>query len=194
MTATDAARLSLALLTGEPPSAVVKEFEFFRILQCANAVPEDTVTETDQLREGHTIEELLIALIDALGSLGWQQRHCEPFLDGFLTPEITISVDAARREAAVSLPKFSGEYLDLAGQDELVRLSSIRPVDYAIWKTMTAIEDYAKPKGRGMRVVRTITTTEILPLAMAISGNDLTTDIDPKERERANTIEQKVNS
>ena len=173
MTATDAARLSLALLTGEPPSTVVAELEFIRTLQCADAVPGDTVVETDLLREGHTIEDLMIAMIEALGSRGWRERHCEPVWDDFVCPNISISVDASCREAEVHLPGFSGEYVDIGGQRRLDELYDKRPMKHETRQEIEAIEARARPEGRGMRVVRTISGAELFSIAMAITDKSV---------------------
>lgn len=194
MTATDAARLSLALLTGEPPSTVVEEFEFIRTLQCKDPVPADTVTETDQLGERHTIEELMIALIEALGSPGWRERHGEPVWDDFILPIISISVDASCREAEVSLPRFRDEYVDLSGQRKLDHLYATRPMDYDTWQEILAIEARARPEGRGMRVVRTISGEVLFSLATAIMRNDVKKSTENDNQESTNNSETQVNT
>ena len=193
MSATDAARLSLALLTGEPPSTVVEELQFIRTLQCTDAVPEDTVTETDQLRERHTIEELMIALIEALGSPGWKKRHCEPVWDDFICPNISISIDASCREAEVRFPRFSGEYVDIGGQQRLDELYATRPMNYDNWQEIEAIQARARPEGRGMRVVRTISGAELFSLAVAITDKGVGQAPDAEKSNRPASAEEQAN-
>ena len=193
MTATDAARLSLALLTGEPPGTVVEELEFIRTLQCADAVPGDTVVETGLLREGHTIEDLMIAMIEAFGSGGWRERHCKPVRDYFVYPEISISIDASCREAEVRFPRFCGEYVDIDGKRRLDELYAKRPMNYDTWQEIEVIEARARPRGRGMRIVRTISGAELFSLAVAITDKGVGQTPDTEDSNRPASAEEQAN-
>lgn len=169
MTTRDTARLSLALLTGEPPGRVVEEFEFIRSLQTKDKFPVEGLVCQNDLPCNHILEDVLTALFEIHSDSERMRKHSEEFGQFLLGPSFSFSVDASRRTAAIQLPSFSTEYIDLAGAAEIEELYQTRPMTLDVWKRIQELETRSIPydgrsevaAGRGMRVVRTITQEEI---------------------------------
>lgn len=174
----DAARLSLALLSGEPPSRVVTEFEFLRSLQTNEQFPDQGLICRADLPEDHTLEDLLTVLFAIYADQDRILRNSVEVGTFRGGPYFSISVDASRRAATVSLPDRTAEYVDLAGETELASLYAKRPMDLETLEQITEIESRSIASdagisvvaGRGMRVVRTITQREIEVIATHLLG------------------------
>lgn len=176
MTSRDASRLSLALLTGESPASVVEEFEFIRSLQTKDSYPIDGLISKKHLPDCHVLEDLLTALFELHSDSNRIKDYGKETAFGLIGPYFSFSVDASRRTAAVDLPKFSTEYIDIAGEAELAELYSMRPMTLEILQRMTELESRSiasdsglnVASGRGMRVVRTITQNEIRAITLGL--------------------------
>jgi hypothetical protein len=176
MTARDASRLSLALLTGESPGRVVEEFEFIRSLQKKDIYPIDGLISKKDLPDCHVLEDLLTALFELHSDSNRIKEYGEEWTFGIIGPYFSFSVDASRRTAAVNLPRFSTEYIDIAGEAELDVLYSTRPVTLEVSHRIAELESRSIASdssltvapGRGMRVVRTITQDEIRAITLRL--------------------------
>ncbi|MDO9527181.1 MAG: hypothetical protein Q7J57_16855 [Gemmobacter sp.] len=174
----DVARLTLALLSGEPPSKVVDEFEFIRTLQTAEAYPTTGFLPQGALPEGHNLEDMVTALFVAAFDDERVKANSEETLFGSqLWPRFSVSVDASRRVAEVQLPGRNAEYSDLTGAAQLDQLYPIRPMTLEAIEQIRMIESRASSPGssnvvasRGMRVVRTISEAEFEKIAAAMHG------------------------
>lgn len=176
MTPTDAARLTVALLSGEPPGTVVAEFEFLRQLQAKDAMPALGLTADCSLAAGHSLEAVLVWLFTLTSASRTIMEHGHIFLkDTLLWPSISVSVDASTRAAIVSLPNLSIAYEDLAKDQELEALYAA-PLTLEVFERRNATEnrsgswDSSPIPGRGMRVIRTITQAEIGRIADALTN------------------------
>ncbi|MDP2048147.1 MAG: hypothetical protein Q8K33_04560 [Cypionkella sp.] len=180
MTVRDGARLSLALLTGEPPSRVVEEFEFIRMLQTKDVFPIDGLIARVDLHDDHILEDVLTKLFE-LHSDHERIQSGRTLIQGFSTPTyygpyFSVSIDSSRRTGAIQLPIFSTEYLDLAGAAEIEELYSMRPrtleglerIKELETRSVSSDSGSSVAAGRGMRVLRTITQTEILIISQRL--------------------------
>lgn len=176
MTARDASRLSLALLTGESPGHVVEEFEFIRSLQTEGSYPVDGLISKKDLPDCHVLEDLLTALFELHSDYNRIKEYGEEMAFGLIGPFFRFSVDASRRTAAVNLPSFSTEYIDIAGEAELDELYSTRLMTSEGLHRIAELESRSiasdsgllVASGRGMRVVRTITQDEIRAITLGL--------------------------
>lgn len=176
MTAQDAGRLSLALLTGESPIRVVEEFEFIRGLQTNEEYPSVGLIGKDDLPDKHSFEDVLTALFHLHSDQDRISKFSTEFLGHRLKPKFSISVDASRRIASIALPQIRAEYLDLTGAKEIEELYAIKSMTLEAWERIQQLEARSIPSdsgldvalGRGMRVVRTITQVEVLAISAAL--------------------------
>ena len=176
MTARDAARLSLALLSGEAPGRVVEEFAFIRGLQTNDVHREDGLFDPRDLGAGHILEDVVTLLFDLFTDAERIDRHSELHWFGRVGPFFSLSVDSSRRTAVIELPDQRAEYLDLVGAAELDELREVRPVTLEVWQRMSELEERSIPSdvglsvvaGRGMRVIRTITQQEFRTIAFGL--------------------------
>jgi hypothetical protein len=178
MGARDVARLTLALLSGEPPSKVVDEFALLRTLQTADPFPLDGFLSPVQLPVDHTLEDVITALFAA----SFDETHIQRFVqddlfDGYIWPSFSVSVDASRRTAEVHIPGFTAEYSDRKGEEELDALYEARITTLDQLERAKDLEARAATPGsskvianRGMRVVRTISEVEFKTIAAAMRG------------------------
>ncbi|AXC48977.1 hypothetical protein DRW48_04040 [Paracoccus suum] len=180
MSPTDMGRLSVALLTGEPPSKVVAEFEFIRALQTKVPYPEDNFVSQADLHEGHTFEDAVIALAVAAQDSGRIIRYSDVALGSYLLePTFTISVDRSRRTASIDTPGVRADYIDIAGEAELERLYADRSLEFERWQRIAELESRSISSeisshvvaSRGMRVVRTLTQREFYLIAEGMRGD-----------------------
>jgi len=176
MTHVDAARLTLALLSGEPPGKVVGEFEFLRGLE-AKAPPSPVgFTAGSGLDQAHRLEDGLIWLFGLNSTKPAIQEHGRKYYGEWSWPYFTVSVDASARAAEIYYSGQSCSYEDLARDREVEALSA-EPPDYEILLQQLAIEERSKgwdsrdvALGRRMRVIRTVTQGEISTIADAIAA------------------------
>lgn len=178
MGARDVARLTLALLSGEPPGKVVNEFEFLRRLQTDGIFPTDGFLSQDRLPVDHTLEDVITAMFAA----SFDETHIQRFVQddlfgGHFWPSFSVSVDASRRTAEVHVPGFTAEYSDRKGQEELDALYEARITTLDQLERARELEARAVAPGstnvvanRGMRVVRTISEAELRQIAEAMRG------------------------
>jgi len=176
MTHVDAARLTLALLSGEPPGKVVEEFEFLRALEANPPPPPTGFTAGSGLDQAHCLEYGLIWLFGLTSASSTIREHGERFLDRLFWPNITVSVDASARAAQIQYSDCSCAYEDLARDRELDELSA-QPFtletlqkQLEIRERSTGWDTSGVALERGMRVVRTITHNEISMIADAIAA------------------------
>jgi len=187
MEARDAARLSLALLTGEPPSKAVSEFEFLRTLQAVDEYPDTGLLNRETLPHNHTFEEAITGLFNVSADDGLITKYGEETLvhvmvpdtasaDGYdldmirhiVWPKFSVAVDMSQRTAKVRVADSTFHYVDLAGRKEFKQLLAESSKDLHLMEklfeigarsTSTAEVD-GVVEGRRMRVVRTITEQE----------------------------------
>ena len=178
MAARDVARMTLALLSGEPPSKVVDEFAFLRGLQTDDMFPPDGFLSQDRVPVDHTLEDVITALF----AVSFDEAHMQRFVlddlfGGHFWPSFSVSVDSSRRTAEVHVPGLTAEYSDRKGQDELGALYAARITTLDQLERVKALEARAVTPGsrkvvanRGMRVVRTISEVEFQQIANAMRG------------------------
>ena len=177
MTATDAARLTLALLSGQPPGTAVSEFEFLRTLEATDPYPEHTFTANTSLATNHSFEDALVWLFSLSSASHRVREHGQTILGDFYWPYISVSVDGSARAAQFSLPGHTTAYEDVAGERELEALGSL---PYSFEKHLRLNELWNRSEswdtgvvyGRGMRAIRKITEKEIQKIADAMAVAD----------------------
>lgn len=187
MSARDAARLSLALLTGEPPSKVISVFEVLRTLQTVDEYPGAGLINREILPHDHILEDAITALFEAaadpelIGRYGEKQTaHVtvigDELPDGYdldvvtdtVWPRFLVAVDMSRRTAEVCILEDTFQYVDLAGREKFKRLRADRSADLRVTEEILELADrspsaadaHGVVERRGMRVVRTITEQE----------------------------------
>jgi hypothetical protein len=181
MTHVDAARLTLALLCGEPPGKVVEEFKFLRGLEVMSPPPSTGFTAGSGLDQAHGLEDGLVWLFGLTSSCSTIQDHGHFFAETFVGPTIEVSVDASARAAKIYYSSYSCTYEDLARDRELDELHA-QP--YSLEKLSRQLELWDRSASwesgvaldRRMRVVRTITHNEILVIADAVAAPAPTTE------------------
>lgn len=176
MTHVDAARLTLALLSGEPPGKVVEEVEFLRGLEANPPPPPTGFTAGSGLDQPHRLEDGLIWLFGLASTTPTIKEHGYDAWGKWVWPYVTVSVDSSARAAQIHFPAHSCSYEDLARDREVEALSA-RPLDHEILLRQRAIEERSTgwdsisvALGRRMRVIRTITQSEISTIADAIGA------------------------
>ena len=176
MTNVDAARLTLALLSGEPPGKVVEEFEFLRKLEATSLLPPTGFTAGSGLDQAHCLEDGLIWLFGLTSATPTIQEYGTYFLKTWLWPYVTVSVDASVRAAEIYYSGHSCKYEDLARDRDVEAISAGLP-DYEAHFQRLAIEGRSKgwdsmsvALGRRMRVIRTIADEEISTIADTIAA------------------------
>ena len=174
MTFVDAARLTLALLSGQPPSKVVEEFEFLRCLEATSPPPASGFTAGSGLDKAHCLEDALIWLFSLTSDTATVREHGTGVLDDWLWPYVTVSVDASTRAAQIWFSGQSCIYEDLARERELGELGKL-PLTLERMEREQAIEsrssawDSGVAMARRMRVVRTIGNGEIAQITDAMA-------------------------
>ncbi len=174
MTCVDAARLTLALLSGETPGNVVEEFEFLRGLEASPPPPAKGVTAGSGLDQAHCLEDGLIWLFGLTSDTPCVRENGRVFID-WMWPSLTVSVDASARAAHIHYADQSCTYEDLARDRELDELQA-QP--YSLEKLTRQLELWDRSAGwdsgvvldRRMRVVRTITQNEISAISDAVAA------------------------
>lgn len=175
MTFVDAARLTLALLSGQPPSKVVEEFEFLRCLEATSPPPASGFTAGSGLDKVHCLEDALIWLFSLTSDTATVREHGRCFMNNWLWPYVTVSVDASARAAQICFPNQYCNYEDLARERELDDLSKL-PVTLENMEREQAIESRSAGWDRGvalarrMRVIRTIENEEIAQISDAMAA------------------------
>jgi len=197
MGARDAARLSLALLSGEPPSNVVSVFELLRTLRTPDEYPDSGLIDQEVLPRGHTLEDAMTALFEVssdpelIAEYGRTQTvdvmfmesgpagaHDHDMISHVTWPRFSVSVDMSRRTAEVQMMGHAFHYLDLAGRERLTLLRAQQP--FTLDATEQILEQMIRSpsandvdgivEGRGMRVIRTITEQEFQYVIQASPG------------------------
>jgi hypothetical protein len=176
MTYVDAARLTLALLSGEPPSKVVEEFEFLRSLEAKAPPPASGFTTGSGLDKAHCLEDALIWLFSLTSDTATVREHGRCFMNNWQWPYVIVSVDASARAAQIWFPGQSCNYEDLARERELDELSKL-PLTLGRMEREQAVEsrsagwDSGVALARRMRVIRTIENKEIAQVADAMAAS-----------------------
>jgi hypothetical protein len=173
----DAARLTLALMSGQPPSKVLPDLEVLRLLQTeADYRPEGMMSEVDLAPE-HTLEDVLTGLFDFCQYPARVNSFGQQFSGITTGPYFSVSVDASTLGAKVTTPDGSAEYSDLTAKAEIEALYARRPMDLKTLERIQQLENRGRGwdslstiAGRGMRVVRTITDKEIRKISEAMAG------------------------
>lgn len=181
MTHVDAARLTLALLSGEPPGKVVEEFEFLRTLEATDPPPATGFLAGSGLDQAHCLEDALIWVFSfPFETLPNKEDDKDPFDQSVPTFGTEVSVDASARAARIWYSDHSCRYEDLAREREL---DALYAQPYSLEKLARQLELWDRSSGwdssavaleRRMRVVRTITSTEISTVAGAIAAPEPT--------------------
>jgi hypothetical protein len=174
MTVVDAARLTLALLSGETPGKVVEEFEFLRRLEATDPPPDSGFTAGSSLDQPHFLEDALLWLFGLTSATPTIREHGQELWGSWLWPYVTVSLDASVRAAQIYFNGHSCTYEDLAQERELEALEK-EPLTYERRLQEKAIEDRSARwdssslnRGIGMRVIRTIEDRAISSIAEAI--------------------------
>lgn len=176
MTHVDAARMTLALLSGEPPSKVVEEFEFLRSLEAITPPPASGFTIGSGLDRAHRLEDALVWLFSLTSDAATIREHGTSVIDDWLWPYVTVSVDASARAAEIYYSGHSCVYEDLARERELEELRA-QPLTYDTFLLDQSIEqrsagwDSGVALGRRMRVIRTIKNGEIAQITDAMAAS-----------------------
>lgn len=186
MTAADAARLTIALLTGETPGKVVEEFELVRTLQTGDLYPDVGFVSAENLAKDHTFEDAVTALFAATMDADHLRRWGEPYMGNIFGPSYKVVLDSSQRTAEVQTPSLRAFYSDICGQAELDRLYDIWPMTPELGERIDALEARSPMPGssrivpgRGMRVVRSVTDREIRKVTDALGGSNTTSNETP---------------
>lgn len=181
MTHVDAARLTLALLSGEPPGKVVEEFEFLRGLE-AKAPPSPVgFTAASGLDQAHRLEDGLIWLFGLNSTRPTIHEHGRKYYGEWSWPYFTVSVDASARAAEIYYSGQNCAYEDLARDRELEELRALPQTyetmlqDQAIERRSANWDSSSVALGRRMRVIRAISQNEVSAIADAIAKPALST-------------------
>lgn len=174
----DVARLTLALMTGEPPSKVVEEYRFIASLQTVDLFPVKGWISSNELFEGHSFEEAVIEVFEAMNDNRRRQAFSTTASGLTHPPSTQVYLDSSRRVARLELYDVSAEYTNLAGQRRLAELYATRPMTLEAWKQIEVIEVSGATSydssmtvpGRGMRVIRSITQDEVFAICSAIQS------------------------
>lgn len=173
----DAARMTLALLSGEPPGKVVEEFEFLRALEATTPPPAIGFMAGSGLDHSHCLEDALIWVFSfPYETLPRIEDEKDPFDHSVPTFGTEVSVDASARAARIWYANDSCNYEDLARDREL---DALYAQPYSLEKLSRQLELWDRSSGwessgvaleRRMRVVRTITSREISTVAGAMAA------------------------
>lgn len=176
MTHIDAARLTLALLSGEPPGKVVEEFEFLRRLEAKTPLPATGFTAGSGLDRAHNLEDGLIWLFNLNSSMSNVREHGCIYQGGWIWPYLNVSLDASARAASISYSVQSCIYEDLSREGALDKVRALPRTHEnlllqqsierrsASWNSMGVALD------RRMRVTRSITPSEISRICEAFAA------------------------
>jgi len=176
MTMKDVARLTLALMSGEPPSKVVEEFRMIASLQTVEIFPADGWISNGELGQAHSLEDAVTEVFLAMHDAKRQDAYSKSGTSSGFLPSTQISLDSSRRVARLELENVTADYTNLAGHSRLDELYATRPITLEAWQQIEAIENsgtssydsFATIPGRGMRVVRSITEKEVSAICMAM--------------------------
>lgn len=177
MTHVDAARLTLALLSGEPPGKVVEEFEFLRGLEATTPPPATGLIAGSGLDQAHCLEDALIWVFSfPYEAFRFQEDDADPFDQTKPSFGAEVNVDSSARAARISYSGHICDYEDLARDRELDELSA-QPFTLERLAKQLSIEERSASWDstrvaleRRMRVVRTVTKSEISTIAYAIAA------------------------
>ena len=173
----DAARLTLALMTGQPPGKVLADLEILHGLQADNAVTSDGLWSELDLTPDHTLGKVLTELFRIYRSPQLIEKHANQQIYGITMPSVSVSVDSPALGATVSIDGASLPYWDFGAEREAEKLRAF-PDDFEAWMRIKQIQDrslgWYSPStipGRGMRAIRTITDKEISRISEAIGAS-----------------------
>jgi hypothetical protein len=194
MGARDAARLSLALLTGEPPSKAIPVFGLLRTLQTVDEYPSAGFLNRETLPHNHTLEDAITALFEAsanpelIAEYGEEKiTHVmaidDDLVDGYdmntvthtAWPKFSVAIDMSRRTAEVHITESTFHYVDLVGREKVklyqtkssFNLHDTEEILERMDRSPSAAEVDGVVMGQGMRVVRTITEQEFKRISLA---------------------------
>lgn len=179
MTMRDVARLTLALMSGEPPSKVVEEFRFIASLQTAEIFPADGWISSKELGEAHSLEDAITEVFEAMHDTKRREANSRRFGSFTSPPSTQISLDNSRRVARLELGSIRADYANLAGHSRLDTFYAMRPMTLEALEQIEAIENsgarsydsFGTIPGRGMRVVRSITEDEVFAICSAMQSD-----------------------
>ena len=178
MTAVDAARLTLALLSGETPGKVVGEYEALRSLEASFTPPDSGFNSGSGLDQPHCLEDALIWLFGLNSSTPTIRRYGRESLGRWEWPTVSVTLDASARSSMLYLAGNSSIY------EAPARLRQIEAwMEERAPKELSPEQQAQRAESRNatwdalhtdnrvmMRVVRTITQREISRIAEAIAG------------------------
>ena len=183
MTLVDAARLTLALLTGEAPSKVVEEYEFMRTLHTAAKYSHAGLLGSCNLADDHSLEDVIIALFQVTADPEITSKSSWTSPGPVSVPCFSIAVDRSRRTAEVRLPDQVAVYLEPLEPAEVEyppkgRVSDQYQQPGFAENTDTLIFDHhQRAVATGMRIIREVSDKEIKVIAGRMSHADQTSQL-----------------
>lgn len=183
MTFQDAANLTVALLSGQPPgriNEVAPKYLGAKLWDVEITEHSDTVFSEFQLTEGTTAGEFIAALFELYSQETAQDRF-KPFLSilGELPP-VTIEISESAQSLSVNLQVthsalLDAHYLfyDFASHEEFARqFPEPKTFDERV-KINTLYHEHNEKNKKGMRISRWITRDEIVTIGRAVArGGD----------------------
>lgn len=163
MTVSDAARLTLALLTGAPPSKVVSEFKFIRELQTKNRLNKGELLDFEKMPMHHTLEDAVKRFFEVSSDEAEMRKFGTLHNQHLNWPEFSVSVDSHNCSATITYNYREFEYLGPFGF--LVDGYLTRPHKFGQARLSTF------PR-LGMQIVRRITSKEFEVIASYMSRNE----------------------
>lgn len=180
MTARDAARLSIGLLTGEPMSRVVERFEHYSKLQLREEDGGSKLQELLSLPDDHTLEDAVTGMF----SLWDDEETLEPFRFemeplGSMEPTMFVRLNEAAQNCTVH---FAGEEVVYCDVPHWARLRELNHEQRRLMDTgdfaeaakvgaeFAALDEGRRSEFRGMRVTREISVVEIQKIALELAG------------------------
>ncbi len=177
MTSVDVARMTLALLSGEPPGKVVEEFEFLRGLEAKAPPPAQGLTAGSGLDQPHCLEDGLIWLFSLTSASSTIRKYGSYAHTRWFWPYVTVSVDSSARAAQIHYSDHRCTYEDLARDREVAELRAEAMTYGTLFFLDQVIEsrsagwDSGVARQRRMRVIRTIENREIATIADAVAAS-----------------------
>lgn len=180
MTARDAARMTIAILTSEAPKAAVEGFQHFRKLQPLYPLnPDNGFFEQAGLAQDHTIEDALTVLFDFYADEERMVPFREDVFGVAMNPLCKITLYENSRNITVRFPGDDHKvvYEDLDG----LHLHSEKSAEFRTAledgdldraaEIQSAIAEFVYPRGhKGKRSSHEITAVELTIIASAMKG------------------------
>lgn len=173
----DAARLTLALMTGQPPGKILPDLEILSGLQTKDVFPSTGLSSEIDLAPDHTFAEAITGIFELFRSPERIEKYGHEHRFGVSMPSVSVSVDSSTLGAQIYLDRASAAYSDIAGEREVEKLNAL-PLDLETWTRIRQLEDRSSGwdssstiPGRGMRAIRTITQNEISRISEAMTAS-----------------------